>query len=726
MIAPLNMGLQNDVKPFLIPDDAFAQLNNAYVFRGRVRKRFGSVLMNGNTAIATGQLTSRLRVQVGTIGAPVSPVPGSEFNVGQMFSASDQIFTVWQTGNPAAMLATGVGTGTFSTTTGAFALAGTGLPGATPIYWYPATPVMGLLTYETGALNNEPTIAFDTQFAYRFVSSWERITGEVTPGSSVWTGTDSQFFWGASYRGAANSDHLFFVTNFNSADSFRFYDGTNWDILTPVFNAAGDTILTARIIIPFKDRLLFLNTIEDIGGTPTTFGNRCRFSWNGNPLDATAWREDIPGTGDYLDNVETNEQIISAGFIKDRLIVAFERSFWELVYTGNDSIPFRWQQLNSELGVESTFSMIQFDKALLGVGNVGVMSCNGSNVERIDEKIPSEVFDIHNKSEGVYRVYGIRDYFLELAYWTFPSTEKSGNDTSLKFPNRVLVYNYRNGSWAFNDDSFTCFGYFQRQSDETWSSTPATWLQSLQPWSSATLQAQFRDILAGNQQGFISILREDSGRNAASLQISEMVFLLTSGSLTIINHNLNVGDFIIIENASGISGLNNNIYKVEIVTDANQVTIFANTTPVGSYTGGGTAARVSRVDILTKQYNFYMSQGRNVSVNKVDFCVDRTSNGQITIDYFTSASNESQLNAGAATNSLTSNGILETTPYSIYPYEQTQERLWHPVYIQADGECIQLRIFLSDDQMTNSSIAWSDFELNAMTFYAQPTANRMQ
>jgi hypothetical protein len=40
------MVLELDIKPFMIPDNAFAQLDNAYVFRGKVRKRFGSRLMD--------------------------------------------------------------------------------------------------------------------------------------------------------------------------------------------------------------------------------------------------------------------------------------------------------------------------------------------------------------------------------------------------------------------------------------------------------------------------------------------------------------------------------------------------------------------------------------------------------------------------------------------------------------------------------------------------------
>ena len=136
----------------------------------------------GWSSAVTEPLFSRLRIQVGTIGAPVSPVPGSIFKVGQMFSAGDQIFTVYQTGNPAAMLATGPGTGTYSTATGAFALAATGLGAGTPIWFYPGEPVMGICNYQSGPINNQPTYAFDTQFAYLFAGGfWRRFRNGSAP-----------------------------------------------------------------------------------------------------------------------------------------------------------------------------------------------------------------------------------------------------------------------------------------------------------------------------------------------------------------------------------------------------------------------------------------------------------------------------------------------------------------------------------------------------------------
>jgi hypothetical protein len=94
-------GLQSNLKPWLLTDNAFATLENAYVWRGRVRKRFGSTLMGSS------QLQSRLRILLGATdgsGNFSATVPGVVFGVGQMFSVGNDTFTVWQTGTPAAML----------------------------------------------------------------------------------------------------------------------------------------------------------------------------------------------------------------------------------------------------------------------------------------------------------------------------------------------------------------------------------------------------------------------------------------------------------------------------------------------------------------------------------------------------------------------------------------------------------------------------------------------
>lgn len=770
IIAPFKTGLETDVKSWLIPDDAMARLNNAYVFRGRIRKRFGGRLTGtGFTSSVTQPLFSRVRIQVGTIGAPASPVPGAVFQVGQMISAGDQIFTVITAGVAQPMLATGVGTGTFSTTNGAFALAGTGLAAGTPIYFYPGQPIMGLTQYQTGPINQQPSYAFDTQFAYLFSGgAWNR------SGTAIWHGSDINFFWSTTWRGTNAGNPALFTTNFfavapngigNANDDPIWWtsDGVNWtaavgnnafyflpapgDPAVPQARYTGPYVKTARIIMPYKqNRLLLFNTIENDNpngngtlGQNTSYVNRCRYTHNGNPFAQNAWYEfnqsdsSNTGTDGQLSRADgggfvdapTTEAIISAQYIKDRVIVFFERSTWELVSSNNALQPFFWQKINTELGSEGQQSSVPFDKVILTVGNVGVHSCNGANVERIDDKIPDQVFEIQDKNAGVQRVAGIRDYFTEMVYWTYPGDNQRSDQP---FPQRVLVYNYKNESWALNDDCITAFGYFNSQDALTWAAATDTWQETTQTWASGTLGAQFRQVIAGNQQGYIFIVDAESTDNARVMQITNMSYNAGTQALTltIVNHMLRVNDFIEIKDAQGVTIGGFGIYQVSSIVNANAVILNNITVFSGTYTGGGTVKRVSRIDILSKQWNPYDKTGRNVYVAKIDFAVFKTSAGQVSIDYSPSSTALSMVNDGIATNSIVGTSELETHPYALYPLEEYQTKLWHPVYFQTDGECIQIRIYLNNAQMVIPEIVYSPFEIQGMVLHTMPTRDRFE
>lgn len=726
MIAPLTSGQETNVRPWLIPDNAFEKLENAYVFRGRVRKRFGGRLIQCETPVSASFLanSSRLKINLGMTASASIPA-GVTGAIGQQFSIGDQLFTVYQA-NGAMHNTAGAVTGTFNTATGAYVF--TGAIGSA-IYFYPSTPVMGIVNYENSAVNEEQVIAFDRNYAYQYTATgWERLTGEAVAGDAQWTSTDSEFFLATNYRGALSSNFILFVTNFNDTDRIRYYNGTQWATFNQDINASGDFIVTAKVIIPFKGRLLLFNTVENLSGNNTAFRNRVRFSQAGSPFDATAWYDTTGNKGGFVD-ATTKESIIGAQYLKDRLIVFFERSTWELVYIGNYVMPFRWQKINTELGVESTHSLIPFDKAVLGVGHVGIQACNGANVERIDEKIPNTVFNISNVNDAVKRVSGIRDFYSEMVYWTYPSIKQS--DTN-PWPNKVLVYNYNTGSWAINDDSITAFGYFQSSANtsSTWETFEQTWGESETTWGGINREPLFRNIIAGNQQGFTFIIDRKVERNAAVLQISNISFSAPLVTLTIVNHNLvsgfnGVGDYIAIENAQGVTGLNDAIYSVYDVVDKDTIRI-TNAGFAGTYSGGGIVTRVSNINILTKQYNFYLKEGYNCAVNKVDFLLDKTVRGQVSVDYMASSSDRSLLTDGTATQALIGDGVLEVKPYTMNALESSQTRIWHPIYPLVNGECIQLRLYMNDTQLTDTDVAWSAFELHAMTFYANPTGSRLQ
>jgi len=789
LISPFSTGLQTDERPWKILDDAFTQMQNAYVFRGRVRKRFGSTLMG-----VTPQL-SRLRINVGVItsGGLTGTVPGgvSTFgNIGQAFSVGNQFFTVYDdTTGPQDMYSTGVGTGIFDISNGNFVIAGTGLINGTIVYWYPGQPVMGITQYLKGDINDHPTYAFDTQFAYLYSNpGWERSGTGTAP---LWHGGNDNYFWSTNWQGSTTSANTgtpvlfvtnFYVTNYNGAGVatddpiWWTVDGNTWSSISTSANNGfyflpssgsafpnGPFVVTAQIIVSFKNRLVLLNTVENNnaagfgGGVNTNYKNRCRYSFNGSPFAPNAWYE--PNTRDSSGNIAagagyidayTEEAIVSAQFIKDRLIVYFERSTWELAYTGNEILPFVWQKLNTELGSQSTFSTVPFDKEVLTIGNTGVHGCNGSNVQRIDNKIPQFIFDnIAAEASSVIRIAGIRDYDYEMVYWAFVSTIAAAPASPTQiFPNQILVYNYKTGSWAVNDDCFTCFGYFEQQSDVTWaSSAPTTWEQFNGTWLSGATEANGRQILGGTPEGFVLIINPDRTRNAASMQITDMSLQQPGNflTLTIINHNFaesafeqpNSYIYVLFENvASSIPSvetyLNGKIFRINSVQDENVITIVVDPTAFtgGStgYEGGGTLARVSNIQLYTKEFNPYDKDDRNVFIQRIDFIVDKTTSGEITVDYYPSSSSLSMIASGQATNAITGTSVLETSPYdpTLYPFEQVQSRLVHPVYFQTSGLSIQFIMYLSDDQMTNPAIALSDFQLQGMILWAQPTTSRMQ
>lgn len=765
LIAPFKTGLQTNQRAWQIMDDAFNTLQNAYVFRGRVRKRFGAQLTGTgfpNTTLApffsrTSVLLPGTTDGAGNYSVSVVDYP---FGPGQFFTVGTNIFTVWQNGTPATMLSTGPGTGTFDTTTGTVTITGS-FP-TTDVFFYPALPIMGLTQYGEGPINNQPAIAFDTRNAYVFQSGFW-----VNSGASKWHGDDTNFFWATTWQGLNSGltalTRALFVTNFQIAnpngppviatdDPIWTYDGTNWATYIPIFLTDGSYIASARLIVVYHDRLVLLNTIEfSVGAnTNTQYQSRARFSYVGSPFNADAWLEpnQVGYSGAGYTDAYTTEEIISAQFVKDRLIVFFERSTWELAYTGNQAGPFRWYKINTELGSEATFSSVPFDKDILTIGNTGVHACNGANIQRIDTLIPDEIFQFKDPQADTQRIAGIRDYYAEMVYWTFPSVTENSFNT---FPNQILVYNYQNSSWALNDDCITAWGYFEQQSGLTWEEAIFTWESANMTWGSGVESAQFRQVIAGNQQGFIFKIIVDDSQNAPVMSITNVVITNTAPTqqiltLTIINHTLTnapanpwniTGDYIYITGDPTITGIagpfNNTIFRVVSVIDANTVTIANIPLPgdsfvpiTGTYLGGASVTRVSNIQIATKQWNPYVNKDRNFYLSRIDFGVEATNNGELTIDYSPSAAQISLVNDGFGTDSIMGTSVLETFPYTLVPLEQFQERLWHPIYFQTDGECIQLFMYQDDIQLRTPAIAFEDFQLEGMILYTLPTAQRLQ
>lgn len=718
LVAPFKSGLRDDQAPFLLPEDAYTRLNNAYILRGRLKKRFGSVL-TGSTAssLEYRNLSSRLRVKLGvtdqggdlTVSTIIQPA------VGQMYSVGTALYTTNVAGSPIAVLLETVATLTATVNFTTKQLILVGAPANEDVYLYPTVPVLGFENYEKGPVNDHTTFAFDKFFAYKYDGdSWDR------NGAVLFKGGNDDLFWTTNWVGVTNDNIAMFVTNFNVTDTgapaatddpMYYYDGTTWtNFSTPtIFNAAGHYVASASMIASFKNRLLLFDTVERQGAVNVRYSNKIRYCHYGSPLAANAWLEpnqshggnDASGGGFLFS--PTEEEFVSISMIKDRLIVFCERSTWELLSTGNPDIPFVWESINQELGSEAKFSNVLFDRNVITIGSTSINSCDGAYVNRIDEEIPNKVFQILKTTEGTRRIVGTRDYYNEMVYWSFLKQDHADENN---FNDSLIMYNYTSGSWAFADDCITAFGSLEKEKKIT--------------------EANAKQLVCGNQQGFVFVTDSTVGSNSQAMIITDMSYADPEITLTVYDHNIRTDDFVKIEYPQGITTFSDGIYKA---TREDEDNIKITASFLGTYTGGGLISRVSRIEADTKDMNPYISEGNNVSLIKVDFNVDKTVSGEITVDYSTSSSTLSMVDEGEITGAIVGNSILETSPYmsgAVYlePSEQYQNQLWHTVHLNASGNNVKLRFILKDAQMTDEDIAESMFTLNGMILYTEMDGKR--
>jgi hypothetical protein len=731
---------------------AWSTLENMWNYRGRMRKKLGYSLVGrlrrcltaqslsntlasatydngGATIITTLSLEASAQIQSGSITLTFDSGGGNETILDD--TPEDGTLNVTATNNLNAVSGTiNYNTGAISVTFAA-PIAG-GISVEIDFCYFPNLPVMGLRTREREPNNNEQTIAFDTVYAYRFTSgAWEELPA-VTP--TTWSGSNSQFFYTTNFENPGNT-RLFWAVNFdgtNNTDPIRYYDGTDWTSFAPNLNASGSrTLSDASIILPYKERLMGFLTREIDTAVPTIYPQRIRWSELGNILDTTnGWRDDIQGRGGFLD-IPTAEKIVAVGFIRERVIIECERSTWELVYTGNENDPFYVRKINTESGAESKFSVVQFDDSVMTVGNIGIHSCNGDSVRRFDDIIPSFVFDIHNGNSGIERVYGIRDYYNEIVMWTYPD-----NVNDPVYPNRMLIYNYRDNNWAMWKDCFTCFGYFQRQTDRTWADLAGTtWAEADFSWVSGQGQSLFRNIVAGNQNGYVVSFFEEQTNVVPTRYLTGASKTGDQVTLTIPNHCFEVGDYISTVNAlntnnaafdplgndaTEIAANGQTVQQIADIVDSNNVLVVVGDTSAFpfAYAMLGEVTHYDNFDMRTKFFTPFWKQGSAMQLNHIDFLFDTTAAGEAVYNIYVDDDDITVTNDPDLPGQLGSN-VVRTRPDDLDLNGSVKKTIWHRGYGFADGQTVQIQFTMNDEQMKDRTINQSQFTFYAMLLWAK-------
>lgn len=519
--------------------------------------------------------------------------------------------------------------------------------------------------------------------------------------------------------------------------------------------AAKYYLVGAKMIVPFKDRLLFIGPViqTSTAGSQKYLPDTVIYSQNGTPYYTASYTntpsavvdtptsatnvfnpilvpvnqtgfpssffEDQTGFGGYIE-AGLNQTINTVSSNEDVLIMGFDKIQARFVYSGNDIVPFNFFVINSELGSASTFSIINMDEGALTRGSRGFTITSQTAAKRIDLDIPDEVFEIKLTENGSERVTAERDYINEWAYFTYPS-----NSRSYKFPNQTLQYNYRDNSWGIFYECYTTYGSFQKNSGFTWATvggTYPTWGSWNAPWNSSQSTALQPLVIAGNQQGFV-LFRDSSTDEDNSLYIKD----IASGTVTSPNHCLNTGDYIIISGSTGTisTQVNDNIFSVRVLTS----NTFTLNPPIstGTYTGAGVIKRMYVPIIQTKQFPMAWGMGRKTRIGTQQYLLTTTDDSQITLLIFLSQNSDSAYNQGPIVpdTSSTNRGLIystilytctESSNLGLTPANTNlqmlsvinsagdnasspQSQIWHRINTSLIGDTVQIGFTLSDTQM---------------------------
>lgn len=560
-----------------------------------------------------------------------------------------------------------------------------------------------------------------------------------------------------------------------------FTTGSGWVNFAPPLVSASTTtfsisdlppnqyyLVGARLIVPFKDRLLFFGPVvqTSAAGSQKYLQDTVIYSQNGTPFytasfaystvvpspsiipttnfhpilvptnqtaQPSAYWEDVTGYGGFV-TAGIDQPITTVVSNEDVLIIGFTNKQTRFIYTGNDIVPFLFYVINGELGSSSTFSAINMDRGAISVGPNGIILTSQTSAQRIDLEIPDQIFQFNLLNNGVQRVAAQRDFINEWIYITY-----SPDGAVDYFPGQTLLYNYRDASWAIFNECYTTYGTFRKQSGQTWDDlTEFTWDEWTDPWDSGEQTILQPEIIGGNQQGFVMFLAEGTGEDNSGY-ISN---ISASSVVTSTHHNLNDGDYIIISGVLGTIGtlVNGNIFSVSN-PDVNSFTLNP-TVGTGTYLGGGVFTRMYVPQIQTKQFPVSWGMAKKTRLGPQQYLFTTTSTGQITLLIFLSQNANSAYNVGpilpdplSTNDSLVYNTILYTCPEStnlgLTPANTNlqmvtapqQAQIWHRMNTGLIGDTIQVGFTLSDTQMrdTNFNSQFLEIELHAFILDCSPS-----
>jgi len=628
LISNYATGYDRELQPWLLPNDAFIDLLDGYVYRGVTYKR------DGYSGFATGTKStyteSRMVHSIGSVAPATGLING--INATYTWTLTTPVArgrVVINGSNPVQMLIddgvggfTGNGTGTINYITGAVSITFTLPPAIASTVlltysYFPGLPVMGVMNfYPTNNLRQ--LIVADTRYVNRYNPSTDRLD-DIPAGT--YTGTSKDFWSWVNYADASSIPRLLF-SNGVVGDVIQVYDGSTITDYAPTF--AGGT-LNARQMFEFKGRLILFQTIE--GGT--LFPRRIRISGFGVNVDN--FDNTAPGAG-FID-IPDNTWFFGAAFNRDDILFFTESSTWALKFTGNDVTPFTLQKLDGSRGSSAAFSVISYLNRTLAASPRGLIISDGYQVDRMDDNIPQFAF---NDIDGA-NFNGCFSGFLDEdrdVYLLYPS------EATIKPPlvpagssDRILVTNFEEDNFAIYRIPLSCMGNFQGAFTFLWSDLTAAngypnWealADKFGNWNAFPFDKGDPVAIGGGHKGEIWKLNDTESQD--NPQKIRAITALNDQRIRVTTdwNNYEVGDFIVFTSVGGMVEINNK--QGQIVNIQTNYTVFdvdfgQSHGGFTAYTSGGLASRCIPLEAVTKKFNPWVESDKKVRCGWIYFYVE--------------------------------------------------------------------------------------------------------
>lgn len=646
LIAPFSNGLNIDQEPWIIPQDAFQEIDNAHIHNGVIERRegyskLGDIVYQDQT---NWKITAVTTANPGVVTmTDVTGLTNGDIieirNVTGMTELNGNRYTV-------ANVTGGAG--------GTFELSGVDTSNFTAwsangdVYLIPQNRVMGIYN-RIDSTNVKNLIAFDQYRASLYNISTEQF--DPLDSANIMSGSDTDYIcaanWASTSGTAASSLFRLYFTNgkaFSAGplDGIRFYNGgTTTTSFRPQINSSA-YINGCKLIFAFRNRLVLLHTTED----SNTYAQRARWCQAGSPgtpgAFTTEWDDNVPGRGGFVD-APTGEQIISAQFLDDQLIVFFTNSVWSLTPIGDPDLPFAWRRINNFNACNGKMASVSFDRHVVSSGNRGLIATDGAESQRIDQRIEKFTNQFVNSDE-FDKSFMLRSFANKRTWMLYASNDSSDC-------NKVLVFDEDSQSFSTYTMDMNVLGHFITVSDDTLQDFGSNTLQN---FNNDTLQDYVHSkavelLLGGDRTGSVWKMEKD-GDNSSS-DFSSSIIGITQANPAVVTMTgdvgLSNGDTITITSVAGMTELNNRNFIVANKSGNSFELQGVDSTAYTAYTSGGLVDADLGSDYETKivsaGWNPFASEGGKSQLGYIDLYVDTNNNTAIEVKIYVNQQDSSYL-----------------------------------------------------------------------------------